>query len=162
MNTGYDRQKILRISLLVVALVIVGRLFWLQVIDSDYKDSARNNAMRYMVQYPPRGEVYDRNGEFLVQSTESYDLMVIPRDVEPFDTAFLASTLGVSVPDVRKALVKAERYSRRRPSMIFKQLPKEVKLKLDERHLVGFYTQYAPRAPIPAKSPETCWATSTK
>ena len=151
MNSGYNRQKILQLSLLIVVLLIVGRLFWLQVIDSDYKDSARNNAMRYMVQYPPRGEVYDRNGEFLVQSTESYDLMVVPRDVEPFDTAFLANTLGVTVEEVRKALDKARSYSRRRPSMIFKQLPKEVKLKLDERHLVGFYTQYRTSRTYPRK-----------
>ncbi|SUE33636.1 hypothetical protein [Rikenella microfusus] len=64
MNTGYDRQKILRISLLVVALVIVGRLFWLQVIDSDYKDSARNNAMRYMVQYPPAAKFTTATANF--------------------------------------------------------------------------------------------------
>ena len=146
-----DRQKILQLSLLLVVLIIIGRLFWLQVIDSDYKDSARNNALRYMVQYPPRGEVYDRNGEFLVQSTESYDLMVVPRDVKPFDTVFLANTLGVTVDEVRKALDKAKRYSRRRPSMIFKQLPKEVKLKLDERHLVGFYTQYRTSRTYPRK-----------
>lgn len=146
-----DRQKILQLSLLLIVLIIIGRLFWLQVIDSDYKDSARNNALRYMVQYPPRGEVYDRNGEFLVQSTESYDLMVVPRDVKPFDTVFLANTLGVTVDEVRKALDKAKRYSRRRPSMIFKQLPKEVKLKLDERHLVGFYTQYRTSRTYPRK-----------
>ena len=151
MNTGHNREKILHLSLLIIVAAIIGRLFWLQVIDSDYKDSARNNAMRYMVQYPPRGEVYDRHGEFLVQSTESYDLMVIPRDVEPFDTAYLATTLGVSVDDIRKALSKAKAYSKRRPSMIFKQLPKEVKLKLDERHLVGFYTQYRTSRTYPRK-----------
>ena len=151
MDVRYNRQKILQFSLLLVALVLVGRLFWLQVVDSTYKEYARNNAMRYMVQYPSRGEVYDRNGEFLVQSTESYDLMVIPRDVEPFDTVFLAETLGVTAEEVRKALDKARRYSRRRPSMIFKQLSKEAKLKLDERHLVGFYTQYRTSRTYPRK-----------
>lgn len=151
MRNGYDRQKILQFSLLLVVVVMLGRLFWLQVIDSDYKSSARNNAMRYMVQYPPRGEVYDRHGEFLVQSTESYDLMVIPRDVKAFDTVYLANVLGVGVPDIRKALAKARAYSKRKPTMIFKQLPKEVKLKLDERHLVGFYTQYRTSRTYPRK-----------
>lgn len=151
MENGHQRQRVLVFSLLIVAVIIVGRLFYLQVVDSRYKDSARNNAMRYMVQYPPRGEVYDRNGEFLVQSTESYDLMVIPADVEPFDTAYLASMLGVTVPDVRKALQKARSYSYRRPSMIFKQLPKEVKLKLDEKNFIGFFTQYRTSRTYPRK-----------
>lgn len=151
MNIPSRRQQILYLGLILVVLVLVGRLFWIQVVDSSYKEYARNNAMRYMVQYPSRGEVYDRNGEFLVQSTESYDLMVIPRDVEPFDTVFLAETLGVTVEDIRKALDKARRYSKRRPSMIFKQLPKEVKFKLDERHLVGFYTQYRTSRTYPRK-----------
>lgn len=151
MNIPSRRQQILYLGLFLVVLVLVGRLFWIQVVDSSYKEYARNNAMRYMVQYPSRGEVYDRNGEFLVQSTESYDLMVIPRDVEPFDTVFLAETLGVTVEDIRKALDKARRYSKRRPSMIFKQLPKEVKFKLDERHLVGFYTQYRTSRTYPRK-----------
>lgn len=151
MQTGYSRERILQLSLLLIVLIIIGRLFWLQVIDSDYKNSARNNAMRYMVQYPPRGEVYDRNGEFLVQSTESYDLMVIPRDVVAFDTTYLATALGVSLDDIRKALAKARSYSKRKPSMIFKQLPKEVKLKLDEKNLVGFYTQYRTSRTYPRK-----------
>ena len=150
MNIPSRRQQILYLGLFLVVLV-VGRLFWIQIVDSSYKEYARNNAMRYMVQYPSRGEVYDRNSEFLVQSTESYDLMVIPRDVEPFDTVFLAETLGVTVEDIRKALDKARRYSKRRPSMIFKQLPKEVKFKLDERHLVGFYTQYRTSRTYPRK-----------
>ncbi len=145
------RRQILQGSLLLVVVILLGRLFWLQVIDSEYKDSARNNAMRYMVQYPPRGEVYDRNGEFLVQSKDSYDLMVIPRDVVPFDTAQLASILGVEVADVRKALETASSYSRRRPSMLFKQLPKEVKFKLEERRFAGFYTQYRTSRTYPRK-----------
>lgn len=151
MSSGYSRQRILQGVLLLVAVVIVGRLFYIQMIDSEYKSSARNNAMRYQVQYPPRGEVYDRNGEFLVQSAETYDLMVIPMDVEPFDTVYLAHTLGSTVEEVRKALDKAKQYSRRRPSMIFKQLPKEVKLKLEEKNIKGFYTQYRTSRTYPRK-----------
>lgn len=104
-----------------------------------------------MVQYPARGEVYDRNGKFLVQSKDSYDLLVIPRDVKPFDTTSLAHILGVTPDKVRKAMKEARAYSRRKPSVIFKQLPKEVKLKLDERNYVGFYTQYRTTRTYPRK-----------
>lgn len=87
MNFGLSRDRVLILAVLLVSLIIIVRLFYLQVIDSQYKAVADSNALRYQVQFPPRGEVYDRNGEFLVQSKESYDLVVIPRDVEQFDTA---------------------------------------------------------------------------
>ena len=90
-----SREQILKIFVFCVALILIGRLFQLQVLDRSYKVYADNNALRYVVQYPPRGEIYDRNGEFLAQSREAYDLMVIPRDVKPFDTLTFCRILGV-------------------------------------------------------------------
>ena len=150
-NNNSPRERVLEICVIVVAAIIISRLFFLQVIDSDYKIYANNNALRYQVQYPPRGEVYDRNGEFLVQSKESYDLLAIPRDIEPFDTLKFAEILGVTTDHVKRELQKASDYSRRRPSVLFKQLPKEVKLKLDEKRYIGFYTQYRTVRTYPRK-----------
>ena len=126
------RVKTLQISVVAVAIVLLLRLFYIQVIDDSYKSNAANNVLRYTVQYPPRGEVYDRNGRFLVQSKEAYDLMAIPREIRPFDTAAMSRILGVSVEQIRKELRKASNFSRRRASVIFKQLPKEVKLRFEE------------------------------
>lgn len=145
------RSRILIIAVIIICAIIGVRLFYLQIVDSTYKEYANNNALRYQVQFPPRGEVYDRNGEFLVQSKESYDLLCIPRDVEPFDTAKFASILGVTADDVKKEMLRARRYSTRRPSVLFKQLPKEVKLRLDERRFMGFYTQYRTVRTYPRK-----------
>lgn len=151
MNSGISRDKVFIISVLAVSAIILIRLFYLQILDPQYKAVANSNALRYQVQFPPRGEVYDRNGEFLVQSKESYDLVVIPRDVEPFDTTLFASTLGVSREDLVAELRKAAFYSRRSPSVIFKQLPKQVKLRLDERMVKGFTTQYRTVRTYPRK-----------
>lgn len=145
------RFKILRIVVLVAFLLIVLRLFYLQIIDSDYKARASSNVLRYEVQYPSRGEIYDRNGKFLVQSKEVYDLMVVPRDVQPFDTLIMCAIVGVPVEKLRTELEKASRYSRRQASIVFKQLPKEVKLKLDERNFPGFYTVYRTIRSYPGK-----------
>ena len=119
-----SRVKILQLTVVGVVLVLLVRLFYLQVVDDSYKTRADNNALRYMVQFPPRGEVYDRNGRFLVQSKEAYDLMATPREVGPFDTAAMSRILGVPVEQIRKELDKASRFSRRRASVLFKQLPK--------------------------------------
>lgn len=151
MNLLSSRVFVARAVVIAAAVIVVARLFWLQVVDSSYKESANNNVLRYEVQYPPRGEVYDRNGEFLVQSKEAYDLMVVPRDVRPFDTLAFCRILGVDIEQVRGGLKKAFAYSRRRPSILFKQLPKEVKLKFEERDFKGFYTQYRTVRSYPRK-----------
>lgn len=151
MNFGLSRDRVLILAVLLVSLIILVRLFYLQVIDSQYKAVANSNALRYQVQFPPRGEVYDRNGEFLVQSKESYDLVVTPRDVEPFDTARFAAIIGVSKAEFQKEFKKAYSYSRRSPSVIFKQLPKEIKHRLDEKSVKGFYTQYRTVRTYPRK-----------
>ena len=141
----------LRFTVILALAVIVARLFYLQVIDDSYKSFADNNVLRHQVQYPPRGEVYDRRGEFLVQSKEAYDLMVIPRDVKGLDTTLLCSVLGVTEEAFAKEFKKAQNYSRRRPSVLFKQLPKEVKLKFEEYSFPGFYTQYRTIRSYPRK-----------
>ena len=145
------RVKTLQISVVAVAIVLLLRLFYIQVIDDSYKSNAANNVLRYTVQYPPRGEVYDRNGRFLVQSKEAYDLMAIPREIRPFDTAAMSRILGVSVEQIRKELRKASNFSRRRASVIFKQLPKEVKLRFEEHGFSGFFTVYRTVRSYPTK-----------
>ena len=136
------RTSALFIAVAVLFAVIVLRLFFIQIIDPQYKRSANNNVLRYEIQYPTRGEVYDRNGEFLVQSKEVYDLMVTPRDVKPFDTLLMCSIIGVTREQLEGALDKARRHSSRQASMIFEMLPKEVKLKIEERGFPGFHTIY--------------------
>ena len=137
-----NRIKILQVLVLLTALAIIGRLFYIQVIDSRYKSGAENNVLRYEILHPPRGEIYDRNGGFLIQSKEAYDLLVVPRDVKPFDTLLMCSILEIDTALFNKEFQKAKLFSTRRPSVLFKQLSQEVKVKLEERNFPGFYTQY--------------------
>ncbi len=151
MNLDSLRYNVVRVAVLIIFVVMGIRLFNLQILDDELKARADGNALRYVVQYPPRGEVYDRNGEFLVRSRESYDILIVPRDVEKFDTVALANTLQVEVDDLKKAVLKARRYSMRQPSIIFKEFPKEVKLRLDEKPVKGFYTQFRTMRTYPSK-----------
>lgn len=137
-----SRRMILRIIIIFIAVILLVRLLQLQVFDDSYAKSADNNALRYIVQHPPRGEIYDRNGEFLAQSREAYDLLVIPRDVVPFDTVLFCSVLDIEKEALVKELTKARRISRHKPTVIFKQFSKEIKLKFDEYNFAGFFTQY--------------------
>ena len=137
------RVRTLQLIVLLVVGAIVGRLFYIQLIDDRYKDMAANNALRHVVQYPSRGEVRDRNGEFIVQSREAYDLMVIAREIpkEGFDTMRMCRVLGMEKAELIKQLTRAKTRSRV-PMMITNQLSKEVKLRFDECNFRGFYTVY--------------------
>lgn len=134
-----NKYRILRLAVLVIFGIIALRLFYIQIVDSSYKRSSANNSLRYEVQYPPRGVVYDRNGEYLIQSKEIYDLMIIPGDVEPFDTTLMCRIVNVSKERLKRELRKARNYSWRRPSVLLSQISKEAKLRLDELNYPGFY-----------------------
>lgn len=82
----------------VVALVLIFliRLFELQVVDNRYKENADSNAFLRKTVYPSRGLIYDRNGELIVYNQPAYDVMMIPRDVQPFDTIDFCKTLQIT------------------------------------------------------------------
>ena len=63
---GNNRSRVLLIGLLIVAAVLLGKLFYIQIIDDKYKINASNNSMVYDMIYPTRGIIYDRNGKIIV------------------------------------------------------------------------------------------------
>ena len=137
-----------------IFLLIAGRLAYIQLVDSKYNELAKANVLRHVVQYPPRGEVFDRNGEYLVQSRECYDLMVIYSEIDKhgFDTLRMCDVLGLSRGKLEKELANA-RMRPRAPRVVTNYISKEDKLRFDECNFRGFYTVYV----IRVKSAVTCW-----
>lgn len=142
-KTLASRRQSLIAIFLVVGFVFIIRLFYLQVIDESYKNSAQNNVLRYVTQYPARGLIYDRNGQLLVYNEAVYDLMVMPSQVTQMDTAEFCRLLDISLEGFRERLKKAKEYSRFKPSMFEKQLSKETYGFLEEKlyRYPGFYVQ---------------------
>lgn len=109
-ESGSNRYKILVIGLVIALLILVAQLVNLQLIDDKYKINAENNALRYQTIYPTRGLILDRNGKVLVGNTISYDLMVTPYDVKPFDTLYLCDIFSLKIDDVRATFRDYKRY----------------------------------------------------
>ncbi|MDE7448839.1 MAG: penicillin-binding protein 2 [Paramuribaculum sp.] len=82
--------------IVVIAIIYLLRLFDLQVLDTRYKDYADSNAFLRKAIYPSRGIIYDRDGRVVVFNQPAYDVMLIPRDVQPFDTLDFCSTLQIT------------------------------------------------------------------
>ncbi len=142
-SEGFVRMRTLQCVVLFVFLLIGGRLAYIQLIDSRYNELAKANVLRHVVQYPPRGEVFDRNGEYLVQSRECYDLMVIYSEIDKkgFDTLRMCEVLGLSREKLEKELANA-RMRPRAPRVVTSYISKEDKLRFDECNFRGFYAVY--------------------
>lgn len=150
---GERRDKILIIFVVALFVVLGARLFHIQIVDRSYRRAAEDNVLRYEVLNPPRGEIYDRNGEFLAQSVASYDLMVVPRNLpkEGFDTVALARIAGVDVEQFERSLRAAKNYSHNRASVVVKQMTTESKLLFDEAGFEGFFTMFRTQRSYPRK-----------
>ena len=108
-----NRKNRLLAGLIAVAALLLVKLFYIQIINDKYKRDASNNSMVYNYIYPPRGVIYDRNGEILVGNEVCYDISVTPRDVQPFDTVALASALDTTVDFVRERMAYYRKYRTR-------------------------------------------------
>lgn len=143
MNNYEDRKIIIIGIFLTVGLLFIIRLFYLQIINESYKLSSNNNVLRYITDYPARGYIFDRGGELLVYNQPVYDLMVIPKQVTPFDTVDLCKMTGITTDAFKIAFAKAKNYSRFKESIIEKQLSAETYATLQEKlyKFPGFYVQ---------------------
>ena len=117
-----NRKYVIQGIFLLVGVVYALRLFYIQVVDSSYKQAAETNAIKTIIQYPFRGLIYDRNGQLLVQNTPVYDLMVVPKEVKQLDTLRLSNLLELPLEDVRERLKKAKGFSYVQPSIFYQKL----------------------------------------
>jgi penicillin-binding protein 2 len=139
-----ERKNIIQGVFILVALIFIVRLFYLQVLDSEYKLLAQQNAARKMIDYPFRGLIYARNGEPLVINATVFDLMIVLKECEIKDTSDFCNKFGISRDDffkVLKDIRKDRAYSR--PTPLVKQLSFNDIGKIQEQLLEykGLYTQ---------------------
>lgn len=152
MRKDYNLEKrkyIIGGFIVVLVIIYIIRLLNLQIVDSRYKDDADSNAFLRKAVYPSRGTIYDRNGKVVVFNRPAYDVMIIPRDVHPFDTLDFCNTLGISEDQLRRRFhdMKDRRknpgYSKYSPQTLLTQLTAEDYGRLQEKlyRFPGFYIQ---------------------
>ena len=130
-----NRQNKLLIGLCTAALILIAKLFSIQIVNDRYKLAAENNSLASTTIYPNRGIIHDRNGKILVGNKVSYDLMVTPREVEAFDTLAFCDVLGVELEWVRAKMKEYRRFRSRigwRTVVMIKQMPQESYMRFAE------------------------------
>ena len=141
-NDAYIRRAVVRIIVAVVFVVLIIRVAKMQFFNDEYTAYADNLVRIEQTIYPPRGDIFDRNGEYLVQSRECYDLMVTYNDLETegFDTMLVCELVGIEKESLIRALdkIKKDTYRRMRPDVVASYVSKESKLRFDELNIPGF------------------------
>lgn len=150
-NSKYAiRKYFISSTFVLVVLIYVLRLFYLQVINSDYKLQANSIAFLRKAVYPSRGMIYDNNDKLLVYNKSTANVMVITRETKDFDTVDLCNTLSIDkeyfiekmkyIKD--KKLNKS--YSPYLPQLFMSQITlEEVGLLQEKLHkFPGFYVEY--------------------
>jgi len=153
-NRYADRRFFFYFLFAASGLILLIKLFGIQVLDDSYKLSADNNVIKAVTLYPERGYIYDRNGELLVGNQRAYDLMVTPRQVKITDTLGFCRLLEIGKDKFEKQFSKAVRYSRYRSSVLLKDISKQTAAKLQERlfEYPGFYLQERTMREYPNRS----------
>jgi penicillin-binding protein 2 len=134
------RKYVINVIFIAVASIFIIRLFFLQVINTSYKLSAENNSKRIEIQYPARGLIFDRKGEWLVYNQPAYDLMIAPYELKSFDSTELCKILNIDIPRLREGIKRS--YKHRRDPFI-KQIAPETYALFQEKlyKFPGFYVR---------------------
>ncbi|MCK4985153.1 MAG: penicillin-binding protein 2, partial [Desulfobacterales bacterium] len=100
-DTEWYKQRIGGVIICVLAafVVIFIRLIYLQAVRGDeYRRLSLNNSIRLQNIDPPRGRLYDRNGDLLVDNRPSFDVRIILKDAEPIKTTLDKLSQLISIP----------------------------------------------------------------
>ena len=137
------RKNLLYILITGSGIIFLVRLLSLQVLSSEYDDQSLQNSVLREYIYPERGFIYDRNGSLIVENQATYDLMIIPRQLQQFDTLEFCKLLKIDKKNLVEKVKKARSYSTRKPSVFLAQLSKSDYALLQEKlwKYRGFYAQ---------------------
>src|SRR5499427_6209946 len=105
-----DRRRLtMRLTILqygiTVLFSVLGVSFWaLQVVQhAKFEEMAENNHQRTLALRAPRGIVFDRNGQVLVQNRHSYSVSIVREHTKDLNRTIrlLATTLGLDEAGIR-------------------------------------------------------------
>jgi penicillin-binding protein 2 len=100
-DPDWYKQRITGVIIFALAafVILAVRLIYLQVIMGDeFRRLSLNNSIRLQNIDPPRGWVYDRKGDLLVDNRPSFDVNITPKDAAPLQRTLEKLSQHLHVP----------------------------------------------------------------
>ncbi|MDW3196257.1 MAG: penicillin-binding transpeptidase domain-containing protein [Cytophagales bacterium] len=120
-----ERGLAIRGIIILIILILVVRLFSIQVGNEEYKLAAQNNIMQKRIEYPYRGLIHDRNGELIAYNAPIYNLIMVPRDFDKKDSLKVIQMLGLEEGEFKSQYEKCVDFSYSKPSPFEEEIPPE-------------------------------------
>lgn len=146
----HSRMKIVLLLVIILFILVIGKVFYIQVIDYKKLNSlAENLWSRNLPVKADRGIIYDRNGEILADNLTTTSLVLIPNQIKDKKdvTTKLSEILNVPYDDMFKHVNKRTSIERVHPEgrrLSYEIADKIRNLKLDGVYLVKESQRYYP------------------
>lgn len=122
MNRDNDKGKILlkrtfifAVISFVLLFILIIRLYYLQVIEGEkYKTLSDENRIATRILIPPRGRIYDRNGEVLATNKQNFQALIIAEQTPNVDQTLALFNQIVPINEQEQEKIKREIKNNRR------------------------------------------------
>ena len=125
--------RALMVIMVGLCLVVLGRVFYLQIIQYEtYASLGEENSIRQEYVNPARGLIYDRNGTLLVDNEPIFSITVTPSTFDREKIPLIATLLDVPDSLITARVDEAQRYSWYRTSPLFTDVDFETFSRIQE------------------------------
>jgi penicillin-binding protein 2 len=115
------RLTVLRVSIAAAFGLLAGGFWFFQVVQhAQFKEMAENNHQRTLTLRAPRGIIYDRTGQLLVENRNSFNISIVREHTKDIDRTIrvLATVTGVEEKMVREIVDRHRREPSYRPIVV--------------------------------------------
>lgn len=152
LDTEWFKKRLTAAMFCVVAvfLVLGCRLFHLQVVEGrEYHRLSENNCIRLQGIDAPRGLIFDRAGNLLVDNRPSFDLRIVLKDARPVDETLqkLSRYTRLPVEAFRAAIQKARGAAPYKPILLKEDIGRDMlaAIEVHQFDLPGIGVEVKPR-----------------
>ena len=127
--------------LVFLTLILVGRFFYLQIVEHDiYATLSDQNRIQVQPLPPIRGLIYDRNGELLADNSPSFNLTITPERVDDMDATIMHLNRILGLRDDEIEAFKKRVKRRHRPfesvPLLYRLTQEEIAVFSVDRHML--------------------------
>ena len=122
------RLKIITLCVIAAFAVLALRLWFLQILNGpSYRDQSDHNRIRLQDIPPARGKIFDRNGELLVDNRPSYNLYIIPEEIQHREQLLesLRRLIDLDPEEVKTRFDKASRLYPFKPILVKRDMSRK-------------------------------------
>jgi penicillin-binding protein 2 len=142
------RAFVVRMVIVAAFLLIVFKLWDLQLANKiSYGKKSEQITTRVIIRQPLRGQIYDRNGNVMVENDPSYTISIIPHEFKRSQVAELAQLLQMDTLDIERRIKTGMEISPFFPVKLKRDIPFSALTTIEEnlRQFSGVYFDIEPK-----------------